>query len=201
MTNPILTNQEKFDALFAKLQKEQGAWQAFMESPATLLEEAGIPLVQLLPPSSSAAAPAVDSEQISAAIAGIERVAKSSQMIAVESEKVSASIHWWGVDITMNEKLTQDIIAGIAGVGPLGGLVAGAFGAAGLITGGVATVIGAGFAAICALKIAEMKIIDNGNGVHWPISWAQWALLIAAVPGGPGAIVVAGLVFIHPVRN
>jgi len=116
-------------------------------------------------------------------------------------EQVSASAHWWGVDIVMNQKLTQDIIDGLTGGGALAGAITSALGAAGIITGGIATVIGAAIAGIVALKIAEIKIVNNGKGVHWPITWVQWAALLAAVPGGPAAVIAAGLIFIHPVRN
>lgn len=121
--------------------------------------------------------------------------------VSATSEQISASVHWWGVDIVMNEKLTQDIISGITGTGAIGGLIASALGAAGVVTGGIATVIGAGIAAVVALKIAQIKITDNGNGVHWPITWLQWAALLAAVPAGPAGILAAGAVFLHPIRN
>jgi hypothetical protein len=117
------------------------------------------------------------------------------------AEQITASVHWWGVDIVMNEKLTQDIISGVTGTGTIGGLIAAALGAAGVVTGGIATLIGAGIAAVVGIKVAQIKITNNGNGVHWPITWVQWAALLAAVPGGPAAILAAGALFLHPVRN
>ncbi|TXF87758.1 hypothetical protein FUA23_17665 [Neolewinella aurantiaca] len=120
---------------------------------------------------------------------------------AATGEQISASVHWWGVDIVMNEKLTDDIINGITGGGAVGSAIAAAFGAAGVVTGGVATAIGAAIGAIVALKIAEIKIVNNGSGVHWPITWPQWALLLAALPAGPAGIITAGMAFIHPLRN
>ena len=117
------------------------------------------------------------------------------------AEQITASVHWWGVDIVMNEKLTQDIIAGVTGTGTVGGLIAAALGAAGVVTGGIATLIGAGIAAVIGVKVAQIKITNNGNGVHWPITWVQWAALLAAVPGGPAAILAAGAIFLHPIRN
>lgn len=117
------------------------------------------------------------------------------------SEQVTVKLEWWGINIITNEKLTQDIINGTAASGAVGKLVAAAFGAAGVVTGGVATLIGAAIAAIFALKVAQIKLTDNGKGVHWPISWLQWAGLLAAVPTGVAGIVAAGMLFIHPVRN
>ncbi len=117
------------------------------------------------------------------------------------AEKISVDKHWWGIDIVMNEKLTQDIITGITGSGALAGAIASAFGGAGVITGGVAAIIGAGIAGVVALKVMEIKLVDNGNGVHWPITWLQWAALIAAVPTGPAGVIAAGMVFLHPLRN
>jgi hypothetical protein len=79
--------------------------------------------------------------------------------------------------------------------------IAAAFGAAGIVSGGVAAAMGAGFAAAFALKVAEIKIVNDGKGVNWPITWLQWGAVAAAVPGGPASIVGAIMVFIHPVRN
>lgn len=101
----------------------------------------------------------------------------------------------------MNAKLTDDIINGIAAGGALAGLISTAFGFLSFITAGMAGVIGAGIAAIVAAKVAQIKITNNGKGVHWPITWVQWAALVAAIPTGPGGIVAAGMLFLHPVRN
>ncbi len=118
-----------------------------------------------------------------------------------ESEKITVETHWWGVDFVLNEKLTQDIIAGTIASGPLATAIAAALAAAGVVTGGIATALGAGFAAAFALKAAEIKIVDNGKGVHFPVTWLQWAPVIASIPTGPAGIVAAIMVFIHPVRN
>ncbi len=119
----------------------------------------------------------------------------------ISSDKVTVKLEWWGINIITNEKLTQDIINGTVASGTIGKLIAAAFGAAGVVTGGVASLIGAAIAAIFALKVAQIKITNNGKGVHWPISWLQWAGLLAAVPTGIAGIVAAGMAFIHPVRN
>lgn len=119
----------------------------------------------------------------------------------VSSNDITVKLEWWGVNIIMSEKLTQDIISGTIATGTVGELIAAAFGVAGIVTGGVATLIGAAIAAIFALKVAQIKITNNGKGVHWPITWLQWAALLAAVPTGVAGIVAAGMVFIHPVRN
>ncbi len=97
----------------------------------------------------------------------------------------------------MNEKLTLDIIDGTVATGAVAGLIGPALGAAGIVAGPVAALIAAATAAAFALKVSEMKIVDDGNEVHWPITWLQWAAVLAAVPTGPAGT----LVFIHPVRN
>ena len=51
------------------------------------------------------------------------------------------------------------------------------------------------------LKIAQINMANNGKGVHWPITWAQWGVILASAPGGPGAIVIASAAVIHPLRN
>ena len=116
-------------------------------------------------------------------------------------EQITANSYWWGIEIVMNKKMTEDIINGVATTGTIGGAIASAFGGLSLITAGVAAVIGAGIAGVVALKIAQIKIADNGNGVKWPITWLQWAALIAAVPMGPVGILTAGALFLHPIRN
>ncbi|MGB3467948.1 MAG: hypothetical protein WBA74_21865 [Cyclobacteriaceae bacterium] len=129
----------------------------------------------------------------------MSRNAKSTTLVS--SDEVTVELEWWGINIITNEKLTQDIISGTTATGAVGKMIAAAFGAAGVVTGGVASLIGAAVAAIFALKIAQIKLTDNGKGVHWPISWLQWGALLAAVPTGVAGIVAAGMVFIHPIRN
>jgi len=120
---------------------------------------------------------------------------------ASQSEVITAKTHWWGVDIHMNEKMTSDIVNGLTGTGAIATAVATALGAASVVTAGVAGVVAAGLAAVFAAKIEQIKITDGGAGVHWPISWLQWAALVAALPGGPVGVTGAGIVFLHPLRN
>lgn len=117
------------------------------------------------------------------------------------SRKILVKKRWWGIVIYMSERLTQDIISGAMAAGALGKLIAVGFGAAGVVTGGVAAVLGAGIATIAILKIVQIRLVNNGKGVNWPISWFQWAALMAAVPSGPAGIATAGVVFFHPSRN
>jgi hypothetical protein len=113
----------------------------------------------------------------------------------------SVKTYWWGIEIVMNEDLTQAIATGAIVGPPLATLVSGALVAAGVLSGGIAAVIGGAFATALALKIVQIKLTDQGQGVYWPISWLQWAAVAAAVPGGPAAIVAAILIFFHPVPN
>jgi hypothetical protein len=181
-------SDEKFAVLQAKLARDPAAKKEFQENPLPQLEAAGIPLLPAIatPPS------------VQALVTGANI---GSRAIVVAGEEISVNSHWWGIDVVMNEKLTQDIITGLTASGALGGIIGGAIGAAGIVTGGVATVIGGAIALIIAAKTAEVKIVDNGKGVHWPISWPQWAALIAALPMGVAGIVAAGMAFIHPLRN
>lgn len=169
--------EEKFADLMAEHERNPEAKMAFQNDPVAALQAAHIPLVPTL-------------------------VTDFGVLEGVGlSEHISVEKHWWGIDIVMNEKLTSDITHGLTGTGPIASAVAAALGAVGVVTGGVATALGAGLAAIFAAKVAEIKIIDDGKGVHWPITWIQWAALAAAVPTGPAGIVAAGMAFIHPVRN
>lgn len=117
------------------------------------------------------------------------------------SEAIIVKSHWWGIDIILNEKLTTDIIAGTAATGSVATALGAALSVAGIVTGGVATLIGAALAAAFSLKVAELKIADNGKGVHFPITWPQWGALLAGVPAGVAGVVAALLLFIHPLRN
>jgi hypothetical protein len=108
--------------------------------------------------------------------------------------------NWWGFDIIMDEDLTNDFAIGTGSAGSLGPILAGALVSAGVVTGGAATVIGTAFAAAIGAKAAEIKIIDNGAGVHWPVTWAQLAPLVVTV-GFPPTLTVMILVFIHPFAN
>lgn len=173
-----MTNEEKFASLMTRLDQDAAAKEAFQKDPVAVIKEAGIPLVEEPPET-----PELTAEALAAA------------------EKIVVKKKWWGLVIVMNEKATQDVIDGVSAGGPLAGAIAAAFGAAGIVSGGVAAAMGAGFAAAFALKVAEIKIVNDGKGVNWPITWLQWGAVAAAVPGGPASIVGAIMVFIHPVRN
>lgn len=117
------------------------------------------------------------------------------------NEKMWIKEYWWGIEIHTNEKLTDNIVTGVTTGGPLAAMIVAIFAASGVVTGGVGTALGAAFAAAFAAKQAEIKMVHNGNGVYWPISWIQWATVVAAAPGGPGALSLAIMAFIHPVRR
>lgn len=156
----------------------------FYLAPLPHLAKAGIPLVSN----------AVSNNAVLPLLAAPAALGDSGEQITVET-------HWYGITFVMNEKLTQDIINGTTAGGVLSGLIVSALGLAGVMTGGIATVVGGVVATVFAAKIAEMKIIDNGNGLYWPITWPQWAVLMASVAGGPTAILAAAMVVLHPLRN
>lgn len=164
--------QARFTTMFAQLRTDPAALEAFTANPRPKLESAGIP-VGATPPS--------------AGLAG--------------SYSCTVDTYWWGLNITMNESLTQAIVTGTIAAGPLATLVSSALVAAGVVTGPVGAVIGSAFASAFALKVVEIKLIDDGNGVYWPVSWPQLAAVLAAVPTGPAGIIAAIMIFIHPVAN
>jgi hypothetical protein len=186
------TNEQLFTSLMASLEKDPAARAAFQADPLPVLIGAGIPLAHTPPvPQRPQAAGRFQAQAaVTPAAAG-----------GASGEQISAETHWWGVDIITNEKLTEDIINGTVTAGALGGSIAAAFGVAGILTGGLATAIGAGLAVAFALKVYEMQLINAGNGVHWPISWVQWAGLLAGAAGGPVGITAAAMLWIHPGRN
>lgn len=186
------TNEQLFTSLMASLEKDPVARAAFQADPLPVLIGAGIPLAHTPPaPQRPQAAGRFQAQ------GAVPQAAGGGST----GEQISAECHWWGVDIITNEKLTEDIINGTVTAGALGGSIAAAFGVAGILTGGLATVIGAGLAVAFALKVYEMQLINAGNGVHWPISWVQWAGLLAGAAGGPVGITAAAMLWIHPGRN
>lgn len=195
----------KFDALVASLNGDEKKVAAFNADPVGVLAEAGIPVVPSLVPPAGAAAPPQLANDMNAMIAmELPALGVTTNVLAAgvgAAEHVDATVKWWGVDIKMNEKMTQDIVDGITGAGSIGSAVAAAMGGLSIITAGSATVIGAAIGIIVAAKIAQIKITDNGKGVHWPISWAQWAVLGGAVPLGPAGVAAAGMAVLHPLRN
>ncbi|MFC1535419.1 hypothetical protein ACFL7M_18890 [Thermodesulfobacteriota bacterium] len=159
MSKNTVTKEQKWAALNAKLRDDPTKLSSFYDNPVPVLEAAGIEMVHLPP------------AQIGAESTG-------------ESLKVTS--HWWGQNFIMNEKLTDDIVKGIEGIGAVARLICAA--------SGVGTVIAAAIATGFVLKKVEIQIVDNGKGVHWPITWAQWATILG---GGVSAV----MLFIHPLRN
>ncbi|CUS05971.1 protein of unknown function [Candidatus Promineifilum breve] len=117
-----------------------------------------------------------------------------------DAESITITTNWWGFDMVMNEKLTQDIISGTETTGVLTGAIVTAFAYAGILTGGLASIIGGAFAVAFAAKVFEIKLVDNGNGVHWPITWPQLGLLLASTGGGIPGVVLGMMGWLHPFR-
>lgn len=173
---PDDTLQTKFNNLVRRLQANPTEMKAFETDPVSVLREEGIPLVSSF-------------------------VTGPHSQVAPAAEHVSVSRHWWGYDIKMSDKLTEDIIQGVTGAGAIGSLVTSAFAAAATIPPPVGPLLAGAVGTACTLKVTEIKSVNNGNGVSWPITWPQFATLVAAVPGGPPAVAAALMVFVHPVRN
>lgn len=174
----------KFGKLFADLQADPSALQAFITNPQPVLEAAGIPLVE-----SMAGAVATSQGPTLAAAA-----TAPDYQLRVETQ-------WWGVDFILNEELTQAIINGRILEQAIADLLASGLDVIGIIARPLAVVIAAAFSAVMVSKIIPVKLADKGKGVHWPITWLQWAGVIAAAPGGPGAVALAMQAFIYPFPN
>lgn len=171
--------EEKFAMIKDKLSKDPVGMQAFFENPKIMLEQTGIPRVEDL----------------------ITQYQSASEDMKFQSasEEIKVNTKWWGLDFIMNEELTQKIITGQIASEALAGLISASLLAAG-IAQPLAVAVGAAFAAILVLKYVELRIVDNGKGVHWPITWLQWAALILP-PWDVASLTVKGAVLIHPVRN
>ena len=101
----------------------------------------------------------------------------------------------------MNEQITNKVVTGKLAIATLGSIIASALVGAGFLTGPMAAVVGASFGAAFGLKAAEIKLIDSGNGVYWPVTWPQWALVVAGAVTGPSTLVAAISAFVHPLPN
>lgn len=174
--------EEKFASIMDKLTKDPAAMQAFLENPKTTLEQAGIPSVEnLITKYQSAQMPAT-------------RFFNEDQ-----PPEITVDRSWWGLTFTMNETLTQNIINNQIPVEALGALIAGGLIIVG-IAEGIATVVGAAFAALLIIKYFELGIADHGNGVYWPITWLQWGAFVYP-PYDPLTIETKAAVLIHPFPN
>jgi hypothetical protein len=181
-TQNIIENEAKFNQLLNRIQADPATLERFNNDPASFLESAGIPSV---PPDELDALSSVEDLLPAKAHSG-----------------VSVTRHYWGINIKMDEQITLDIERGVTGVGTLGRILATAFAQMEGFTGPVVAAVCAALAAGVVMKAGEMELVDrHRKGVHWPIGWPQWLAVIAAVPTGPPAILVATLVFIHPVSN
>lgn len=179
--------EARFMRLFTSLQADSSALQSFISNPQPVLEAEGIPIVESL------TGPLVSPD--GSGIFG------DTTALATAGDQLRVKKHWWGVDLIMNEELTQAIATGAIVGPPLAGLVSSGLAVASVVTGPVAALIGAAFATAITVKIVQIKLTDKGKGVHWPITWIQWAGVVAAVPAGPGGVVAALIAFIHPIRN
>ncbi|WP_203336732.1 hypothetical protein [Nocardioides limicola] len=188
MTN---SNEQKFSVMLADIKADEGNYDAFIKEPLVYLQKHGVDLVaqeDLTPPGASVLANSAATDR------GV-----SLHAALAESEQLTVSWDWWGVTFTMNDTLCKDIAGGGATMATLSGLAGTVITNAGLVTGGLATVAGAAIAAVLIIKAAEITLVNNGNGVYFPISWVQWAPIIA-MGGVTGPALIAAAALIHPIR-
>ncbi len=229
---------DKFASLMAKLDKDPEAKLSFQQNPIALLKAADIPLIQtmVMEPESlilettsvkESLLAMLDSTKLSPEpMAMAMEVSGEDEQTAVamamevsgEDEHFSVNQYWWGFDIVMNEKLTQDIVDGLSALEPISAALAGALAAASLVTAGTAAIIGTALVAVFVAKVTQIKIVDKGKGVHWPITWPQAVALQSAASGASiasgtsflpqqwnpvtyAAVFGAAITVAHPFRN
>lgn len=122
-------------------------------------------------------------------------------LASLTNDGMSMTKHWWGVDLIMDETITNKIVNGLTSAGQITGPISTLFSAYCPPLAPFATAAAAGCAAACFLKKAIIQSVDNGNGVHWPMTWPQIATIVAAIPTGPAGILSAWMVFIQPFAN
>jgi hypothetical protein len=196
----MTTYDDAFAALMAKVERNPRAKKAFAEDPVSALKAAGIPLVPALEiplESQGFTLSAFKPEDLRIAA---EPMTLGKPVLAA-ARHVTVGTRWWGIDIRMDQQITRDFVDGITPAAALGPIIAGALVTAGALSGGIATIVGGGVSLVIAAKVAQVKITNRGKGVHWPITWLQWAGLLAVVPLGPGGWAGAAIVLFHPLRN
>lgn len=180
-------DQRKFAQLLAKLEKDPAAMAAFQKNPVAVLKAEGIatpPTLKGVNTKATRTTATTNSARSTRAFSG-----------------VVVGKHWWGLDIIMTEPATQKLIDGATSTSTLGEFMAAALDAANVVSGGVAGVVGSGLALIVEAKVAQVKLVNKGRGVHFPISWVQWGLLASSTATGPSGVLATGVVFVHPAAN
>ena len=190
-------NENRFQDFMKELTSSSATTlsQEFYENPVPILKKRGITIIP-----SAVASPHYDSHIRKMAISIPALSASGAAAAPNESERLWVVMHWWGPEFFMNEKLTQDIIMGVEMIGAVEVLVVGALAAAGGVPGAIAAAMGVVISTVVAAKTFELKVVDNGNGISFPVSWAQWALIVGAAPPSPPSIAVA-MGVIHPIRQ
>ena len=173
---------DEFSKFYADLSGDKAKLDAFLADPVPQLHAAGFPVLptRFHPPIADPAAQSFDSGA---------------------SNPISVNTCWWGIEIVMDEATTQGIISGGIALGPLVSLIQAGLIVGGVLAGPVAIAFAAGTAAAIIVKAQEIRVIDNGNGVYWPISWLQWAALIPILPLGPASVSAWFVALVHPLRN
>lgn len=178
MQPSLLAYQNTLNDLQIKMQSDPAKLAAFQANPLPALLNANLP-VSLVPAGSNSTSVNKDVDP---------------------NQPVIVHVKWWGIDIIMNESLSQEIANGIATAGDVAKQLADNMNTnseeANLVDAAVYAI-----AAACMEKSAEIKSADKGSGVHWPISWFQWLAVLASVPYGAPTILASVLIFIHPAPN
>jgi hypothetical protein len=131
----------------------------------------------------------------------VAQLAQSDPKVVIDTlSGISIETRWWGFIIVMDDNITTKIYTGGETVAGVSVIVAGSLATVGA-PGAIISVLAGGLAAATFAKSGEMKVLNNGHGVYWPITWLQLAALIGSAAGGPGPVVAAALLVIHPWPN
>lgn len=186
----VMIDRPNLKQAFGKLRADPSALQNFISNPRPVLEAAGIPVGEISTSGNETDQPP-----------DATKAAKVDVNIT-NYWSMGANLHWWGIDFTMNEGLTQAVANGTIASGALTTLISSALIVGSVLTGPLVAPIAAGFTAAFILKASEIKLVDQGNGVYWPITWVQWALVLSALPiAGPPGVIAQIMLFIHPLPN
>ena len=183
-------NEEKFAPIGNRLNQNSEAMQAFLENPIPTLTDAEIPYVERFNNTN---------QYESVKMLATRPIDTATRSISTEKEEIKIKVRWWGIDVVMNKKLTQDIISGQSSLGTLSTLFTSVLVAAKVLTGPFGSVVGGIFAAAVATKNAAISIADKGNGVHWPITWLQLAFILHS--GVPPLMATNAYFVLWPIRN
>jgi hypothetical protein len=221
---PTKALENAYAAIMQRMQSDPTFAAAFASDPVSHLKAAGIPLLPTVAVSPTVQGAIGSSGMASSFIMATTKAGMLAALGAATSAvagtgaalplgTVKVETHWWGVDIIMDEAMSVAVTHALdsdpndsapyqPSLKALTSEMTTMFVNSPVVPNVLASVFALAFYTIFTIKWPEVKLMDaGGNGVHWPISWIQWAGLASGATGGPTLVIAAGMAFMHPLPN